>query len=154
MKTLALEITSEHIAYAFFDNSLYQEHRVHNLNEFSLPYLLEEIDTYLSKILKDKKITLLVMKKIDTSKYSKELLIIESQIRGIVRLLCAKRGVIFQEYKVDGWFKKITSGKNTYPQKVKLLKRNGIKIDKEEKMAVDLILLADGVVKGNLQISV
>jgi len=160
MKIISINLENTKIGIALFNGILLKNYKVIFLKEYLLEKHLVEISNHIKTLIKDTKCDLLVMPMLDLSKNNKELLSIESQVRGVVKYTCEKHKVIYQEYKVDGYFKKITSGKNTMSKKIRLLKSNDIyiSVDKDDELlddtiVVDAILLGEGVATGKLQIS-
>lgn len=160
MKLVSLNISNTKIGVSLFDGILLKNYNVILLNEYILERHLNEIYTKLEQVIKETKCDIVVMKMIDLSKNGKDKLFIEGQVRGVIKLLCERNGVIYQEFKTEGYFKKLTSGKNTLTKKVSLLKKNNINIviDKNNDLndttiLVDSILLGEGVAMGKLQIS-
>lgn len=160
MKLLSLNINNTKIGVSLFEGILLKKYNVILLNEYILERHLNEIYNKLEQLVKETKCDIIVMEMIDLSKSGKEKLLLESQVRGVIKLLCERKGVIYQEFKTEGYFKKLTSGKNTLTKKVSLLKKNSINIviDKDNDLndttiLVDSILLGEGVAMGKLQIS-
>lgn len=160
MKLLSLNISNTKIGVSLFEGILLKKYNIILLNEYILERHLNEIYNKLEQLVKETKCDIIVMEMIDLSKNGKEKLILESQVRGVIKLLCERKGVIYQEFKTEGYFKKLTSGKNTLTKKVSLLKKNSINIviDKDNDLndttiLVDSILLGEGVAMGKLQIS-
>lgn len=160
MRLVSINISNTKIGLSLFDGILLKKFNVVQLNEYMLERHLNEIYNKMEQIIKETKCDIIVMEMIDLSKSGKEKLLLESQVRGVIKLVCERKGVIYQEFKTDGYFKKLTSGKNTLTKKVTLLKKNNINIviDKnndlnDTSILVDSILLGEGVAMGKLQIS-
>lgn len=160
MKLLSINISNTKIGVSLFEGILLKKYNIIQLNEYILERHLNEIYNKLEQLVKETKCDIIVMKMIDLSKNGKDKLLLESQVRGVIKLLCERNGVIYQEFKTEGYFKKLTSGKNTLTKKVSLLKKNSINIviDKDNDLndttiLVDSILLGEGVAMGKLQIS-
>src|SRR5690554_2499539 len=160
MKVVALNLTNTKIGVALFDGILLKDYQVVLLNEYLLERHLNEVYNNIEHIIEKTKCDMIVMELLDLNKNGQENLSVESQVRGVIKLACERKGVVYQEYRVVGYFKKITGGKNTLSKKVRLLKENDIDIivDRDNELndntiLVDAILLGEGVAMGKLQIS-
>lgn len=157
--TLSIEVNETNIAFSVFNGIILKSYGLVKLTHFELPKILFEIEEKIANLIKEHKVTLLVVKQLNMARNDKEKLYQEGLVRTVIMLACARKNVVFQEYKVDGYFKKLTMGKNTFKKKLKVLNRNGIEIkessilSEDEKILVDCILLGEGVATGKLQIS-
>jgi Holliday junction resolvasome RuvABC endonuclease subunit len=157
--TLSIEVNETNIAFSVFNGIILKSYGLVKLTHFELLKILFEIEEKITDLIKKHKVTLLVMKQLNMTRNDKEKLYQEGLVRTVIMLACARKNVVFQEYKVDGYFKKLTMGKNTFKKKLKVLNRNGIEIkessilSEDEKILVDCILLGEGVATGKLQIS-
>lgn len=72
-------------------------------------------------------------------------------IRTILRLLCSEKNIMYNEFKVDGWSKRITNMKRPSKKaKLKIVREYSEKIDREE--IADAVILGEGIIYNRLQI--
>lgn len=160
MRILSISKTTTHIAYAMFEDTMLFEIDTIYYNTYREDLRLKMIYDKLSDIVKCQKIDILATHMVDYKKYMKKELRKIFEIRAILQLVCANYGVIYTEFKTDGWEYYITKGRNTPKKKLDIINKyyeldleynkDNFKDGKQD--LADAIILGEGVAHKRLQI--
>ena len=148
------------MAYAIFEDKTLLEVDTFYFKDYREHLKLKAIYDELDDLLTLHQIDIVVAHLIDLNKVMKKHLQKIIEMRAIVKLLCANRGVIFKEFKTDGWEFYITRGRNTPKKKLDIvnefydidLKYNKDNFKDGQQEIADAIILGEGVAHKRLQI--
>lgn len=159
MKTLAITYDVNGIGYSLFDKTNCVGYAFYRFQNATLPSVLLELEMKLTSIIQKELVSLVVVERINTDINDKIAISLRAQLLGVIKLTCRKNKTLFQQMKVDGWFKQITKGTNTYLNKKRILDELGYEIELDDKLTldekktiIDMLLLGDSMVNGKLQI--
>lgn len=160
MIILSLSKSTTHIAYAIFDDKTLVEVDTIYFKDYREELKLKAIYDELGNVIVKNKIDIVIAHLIDLNKVMKKDLQKIIEMRAIIQLLCANFGVIYKEFKTNGWEYYITNGRNTMYKKAQVVnKAYDIKLSydkdnfkKGQQEIADAIILGEAVAHKRLQI--